>query len=262
MGQVQYIQPNWPAPKNVRAYTSCRHGGISKAPFDTLNLGLHVGDKKSSVDSNRALLPNHQNIVWLQQIHGNKAIELSADLLGLAAPPSADASYSRSANLTCAVMSADCLPILICNRQGSCVAAIHAGWRSLAGGIIENTLSQMACDVGQLMAWLGPAISHKYFEVGEDVKKSFSAHESAFLSASESPSGELKFMADIYQIAREKLHAKGLEAIFGGEYCTYSEQQKFFSHRRSSHFHQQQTSNQTPVALVNTGRMVSCIYFE
>lgn len=262
MGQVQFIRANWPAPNNVRAYTTCRLGGKSKAPFDTLNVGQHVGDEKGIVDENRALLPNHQNIVWLQQNHGNRSIELSPDIVGLAAPPSADASFSRRAKLTCAVMSADCLPILICNKQGSCVAAIHAGWRSLASGIIENTLSQMACDVDQLMAWLGPAISQKHFEVGEIVKKSFSEHESAFSSAAESPSGELKFMADIYQIAREKLHRKGIEAVFGGEYCTYSQQQKFFSHRRSSHLYQQQINHEKQVATVSTGRMVSCIYFE
>ncbi|MFT4938400.1 MAG: YfiH family protein [Paraglaciecola sp.] len=257
--QVQFIQANWPAPENVRAFTSCRLGGKSKAPFDSLNVGQHVGDEKSIVAENRALLPNHQNIVWLQQTHGNRSIELSSDLLRLATPPIADASFSRRAKLTCAVMSADCLPILICNRQGSCVAAIHAGWRSLASGIIENTLSQMACDSDQLMAWLGPAISQKYFEVGEIVKKSFLQHESAFSLVPYSPSGERKFMADIYQIATEKLHRKGLEAVFGGEYCTYSQQQQFFSHRRSSHLHQEQTNHPTQVS---TGRMVSCIYFE
>ncbi|MFT5674166.1 MAG: YfiH family protein [Paraglaciecola sp.] len=262
MGQLQFIQPNWPAPNNVRAYTTSRLGGKSKAPFDTLNVGQHVGDDKSIVDENRALLPNYQNIVWLQQIHGNRSIELSSDLVGLATPPIADASFSRRVKLTCAVMSADCLPVLICNKQGSCVAAIHAGWRSLASGIIENTLNQMACDVDQLMAWLGPAISQKHFEVGEIVKNSFYQHESAFMPVPESPSGELKFMADIYQIAREKLHRKGVEGVFGGEYCTYSQQQKFFSHRRSSHLHLQQLNNEKQVATVSSGRMVSCIYFE
>jgi hypothetical protein len=221
-----------------------------------------VGDKKSSVEQNRALLPNHRNIIWLEQTHGNISIELNPKLVGQITPPNADASFSRQANLSCAVMSADCLPILICNLQGNCVAAIHAGWRSLASGIIENTLSQMGCDMGQLMAWLGPAISQKHFEVGEIVKQSFSSHDSAFLLVSGSPSGELKYMADIYQIAREKLHWQGVEAVFGGDYCTYAQQQNFFSHRRSSHLLQQQKNHQLQVASVSTGRMVSCIYFE
>jgi hypothetical protein len=262
MGQLHLIQPNWPAPKNVRAYTTCRYGGKSKAPFDTLNVGQHVGDEKATVEENRALLPNHQKIVWLEQTHGNKSIELSPDLVSQVTPPNADASFSRLANISCAVMSADCLPILICNKQGNCVAAIHAGWRSLAGGIIENTLSQMKCDEGQLMAWLGPAISQKHFEVGEIVKQSFSQHDTAFLLTTGSPSGEPKYLADIYRIAREKLHWQGVEAVFGGDFCTYAQQQQFFSHRRSSHLALRQSNPQAQLESVKTGRMVSCIYFE
>ena len=216
-----------------------------------MNVGQHVGDEQGTVSANRALLPMGQNIVWLEQTHSAVCTELSHTDQDARQVISADASLSVQANLVCAVMTADCLPILLCNKQGTCVAAIHGGWRGLANGIIENTLKQLPCASNQLMAWLGPAISQKYFEVGADVKSAFPGHDAAFVAVGNSSEGGDKFMADIYHITRQILQINGVSAVYGGEYCSYEQADLFFSHRRATH-----------QGLANTGRMVSCIYFR
>ena len=230
------------------AYTSCRIGGKSAAPYDSLNVGQHVGDDAALVAANRALLPAHQNIVWLQQVHSNRALELPFAGQQL---PAVDASYTAQSNVACAVMTADCLPILVCDQQGTWVAAIHAGWRGLADGVIENTLANAPCASHQLLAWMGPAISQAHFEVGAEVKDHFSAYPQAFVPSANTSVAEPKYMADLYYIARHKLLSLGLNQVSGGDYCTYRQQALFFSHRRATH-----------QGLSTTGRMVSAIYLR
>lgn len=239
--KLSCIQPNWPAPPNVQAYTTTRQGGNSKSNYESLNLALHVGDDRDTVLQNRRILPHHQDIVWLEQVHSATCIELQS---GSAQNQIADASVCHEVGLVCAVMTADCLPILMCNKQGQQVAAVHAGWRGLADGVLENTLLKMTSEPGQILAWLGPAISQAHFEVGEDVRQAFSAYPRAFIASVNSN----KFMADLYLIARLKLAALGVRDVYGGEYCTYSQTDMFYSHRRSGH-----------LAKGNTGRMLSAI---
>ena len=179
---MHLIEVDWPAPDNVLAYSTCRKGGFSQQPYDSLNLGLHVGDKPQTVRANRALLPMTKSMVWLNQTHSAICTQLSQAHQDSGQVMDADASFSLEKNLVCAVMSADCLPILLCNQQGTCVAAIHGGWRGLANGIIENTLKQLPCAPDQLMAWLGPAISQQNFEVGMEVKRAFPGQDRAFIA--------------------------------------------------------------------------------
>jgi copper oxidase (laccase) domain-containing protein len=222
--QQNYIQPNWPAPNNVKAFTSCRGKGFSLPPYDSFNLAQHVGDEPSLVNKNRQLLPNYQNFVWLNQIHSNTCIDFDINENIADTVFQADACFSSKKNQVCAVMTADCLPILLCDKQGSCVAAVHAGWRGLADGILENTVSKMPVDTKSLMAWMGPAISQKHFEVGKEIKKVF---------------------------------ALGITQVFGGDYCTYQQNELFFSHRRATY----QNLSESYFA-PKTGRMVSAIYFD
>ena len=224
-------------------------------PYDSLNVGQHVGDIPEIVSVNRTLLPEHQNITWLNQTHSTHCIELSG-FTDIQFPViNADASFTRKSGPACAVMTADCLPILLCDKAGTFVAAIHAGWRGLADGIIENTLNKISSPGHKVMAWLGPAISQAYFEVGTEVKQSFPEHQTAFKSSASSAGNQKKFMGNLYQIAREKLQACGVSNTYGGDFCTYTQETLFFSHRRASH---QQTLEKN----VRTGRMVSCIYME
>lgn len=229
------IFPDWPAPAQVRAFQTTRLGGISAAPFDSLNLGDHVGDAPLVVARNRmllnTLLPSEP--VWLEQVHGTAVA--NADLAGCRTV--ADASIARRG--VCVVMTADCLPVLLCDQAGTVVAAVHAGWKGLAAGVIEATVREMAVEPVELMAWLGPAISQKAFEVGAEVRDEFiSADPEAATAFLPLPlqgegSGESgKFLADIYALARLRLSALGITQIYGGDRCTYSEPEQFFSYRR------------------------------
>lgn len=244
-----FIHPLWNAPSNVVAYTSCRTGGNSCPPFESFNVAQHVGDNVEVVNFNRSLLPNFENIGWLQQTHSACAVELPLSQTTIL--PEADASFSRQKNVVCAVMTADCLPLLVCDRAGTVVSAIHAGWRGLADGIIEDTIKNMDVEPHNLMVWLGPAISQAHFEVGEEVRQTFADYSAAFVSSSNSTKQNLKFMADLYFIARQKLANLGVEQITGGDYCTYQQNSVFFSHRRASH-----------EGMKTTGRMVSAIYLS
>jgi polyphenol oxidase len=239
--ELLLIKPDWPAPPNVQAYTTTRQGGHSKGNYKSLDLAQHVVDDSNIVLQNRQLLPHHQDIVWLEQVHSATCIELQ---YGCAQNQIADASVSSDVGLVCAVMTADCLPILMCDKQGEQVAAVHAGWRGLADGVIENTLLKLAGESDDLLAWLGPAISQVHFEVGEDVRQAFCAYPQAFTASVNSN----KYMADLYLIARLKLTALGVRDVYGGEYCTYGQTDMFYSHRRSSHLGEG-----------NTGRMLSAI---
>lgn len=244
------VEPEWPAPANIVAFTTCRQGGFSRPPFDEFNLGQHVGDEAESVSRNRQQLLSAceglQGIQWLQQVHGQAVIY--AD--GGDTEPQADAAYTDQPGIACAVMTADCLPLLLCDKSGRQVAAVHAGWRGLAAGVIESAVDCFEAAPGQLMAWLGPAISQQYFEVGFEVREQFlskaravdkAAVEGSFVVSSQR---EGHFFADLYSLANIRLSALGVTAVYGGEHCCYGDSSRFFSYRREA----------------VTGRMVSVIY--
>jgi YfiH family protein len=225
------IIPDWPAPAKVRAFQTTRQGGISAAPFDSLNLGDHVGDAPLVVARNRmllnTLLPSEP--VWLEQVHGT--VVANADLAGCRTV--ADASIARRG--VCVVMTADCLPVLLCDQAGTVVGAAHAGWKGLAAGVIEATVCEMGVEPVELMAWLGPAISQKAFEVGGEVRDEFIKSDPAAAAAfipSPLQGESSKYLADIYALARLRLNALGVTQIYGGDRCTYSEPEQFFSYRR------------------------------
>ena len=224
-----FIYPDWPAPKNVRALQTTRTGGLSAAPHNSLNLGRHVGDDAVIVLRNRMLLAPYlpSEPVWLTQTHGVKVID--ADL----APcdPEGDACIAKQPGAVCVVMTADCLPVLLCDDHGSVVGAAHAGWRGLCTGVIEAAVAFMAVPATTVMAWLGPAIGQQYFEVGEDVRAAFMAQD-ARAAAAFAPSTAGKWQADIYQLARLRLNALGITRIYGGDFCTYTDPALFFSYRR------------------------------
>ena len=223
------ITPNWPAPANVTALQTTRKGGISVAPYASFNLGVHVGDNQLAVLRNRMLLaplmPSEP--VWLNQVHGVTV----ADAGHAGCLPQADASVATHPGAVCVVMTADCLPVLLCDETGSVVGAAHAGWRGLCDGVIEATVTSMQLPASTLMAWLGPAIGPTVFEVGDEVRTAFVAKQpqaaQAFVAAAEG-----KWMADIYQLARLRLQALGIHRIYGGDLCTYSDDQRFYSYRR------------------------------
>lgn len=229
MNQPEYFRPDWPAPKNVRALQTTRLGGVSIAPYDSLNLGSHVGDAPLAVARNRmllnTLLPSEP--VWLEQVHGT--VVANADIASCL--PQADACIARHREAVCVVMTADCLPVLLCDAQGSVVGAAHAGWKGLAAGVIEATVRAMDADPRQLMAWLGPAIGRDAFEVGDEVRAAFVGMQPQAASAFV-PGQNGKWFADIYALARLRLNALGITQIYGGGYCTYREREKFFSYRR------------------------------
>lgn len=238
-----FITPDWPAPANIRALSTTRHGGYSQAPFDSLNLGTHVGDDAQTVASNRERLRQHlpAEPFWLNQVHGTRVVEACSS----AALPDADASVAHAAGLVCTIMTADCLPVLFCSTTGDRVAAAHAGWRGLCDGILENTVAALQCPSDDIMAWLGPAIGPQAFEVGDEVRAAFVAHSPAAASAF-APAQAGKWLADLYQLARQRLADCGVTQIYGGEYCTYRDQERFFSYRREG----------------KTGRMASLIWLE
>lgn len=245
MTKLKTIKANWPAPANVQAYTSTRLGGVSKAPFESLNLGYSSGDDRLAVSQNREQLnrslqlPNPPS--WHTQTHSNIARHATDPT------EEADALYSNEAGVVCVVQTADCLPVLLCNQAGNEVAAIHAGWRGLANDIIANTLKLFQSPASQLLAWLGPAISQSCFEVGAEVKAAFLAQsplaEQAFINHPDTPD---KYFADLYSLAKLQLNKLGIQSVFGGNYCTYTQPELFFSYRRDG----------------TTGRMASLIWLN
>lgn len=225
------IHPDWPFPENVRACSTTRGGGISLPPYDALNLGNHVGDEAEKVRMNRQILMEKAGLPamphWLEQVHGTQAIRIDGER------PSTvrgDAVYTDRKGEVCAVMTADCLPVLFCSLAGDEVAAAHAGWRGLCAGVLEETLSCFRAKPSGIMAWLGPAIGPDKFEVGPEVRDAFINRDATAISAFR-PHGD-KFLADIYQLARLRLRAVGVTQIFGGDFCTVSDAQRFFSYRR------------------------------
>ena len=223
------LLPDWPAPARVRAVQTLRGGGVSQDPWDSFNLGDHVGDDPACVAANRAALRRHLpgDPLWLQQVHGTTVVDAGSTF----APVAADAAYTRQAGKVCAVMTADCLPVLFCDRAGTVVAAAHAGWRGLLAGVLEATVAGMGTPASELLAWLGPAIGPHCFEVGDEVRAAFVARDPAAASAF-TAHGAGKWLADIYRLARQRLQAAGVAAIRGGGLCTVSEPERFFSYRR------------------------------
>lgn len=223
------ILPDWPAPPNVRALQTTRQGGVSLAPYDSLNLGSHVGDNPLAVARNRillnTLLPTEP--VWLEQVHGT--VVASAD--AASCRTRADACIARQRAAVCVVMTADCLPVLLCDEAGTVVGAAHAGWRGLCDGVVEATVQAMACVPQDLMAWLGPAIGPQAFEVGEEVRAAFLAVQPQ-AAAAFVPGQPGKWFADLYALARLRLNGLGITRIYGGGHCTYAERDQFFSYRR------------------------------
>jgi len=237
------ITPAWTAPITISALSTTRKGGVSVAPFDSFNVGLHVGDDEQAVLANRELLTNQlpNPAVWLNQIHSSDVVVIDEDS-DLNQVRSADALYTRVAKQPLAIMTADCLPVLLCSTTGDEIAAVHGGWRGLAQGILANTIAHFKAKPSDIIAWFGPAISPSEFEVGQEVKACFcelnANHQHAF-----TPRGD-KYLADIYLLARQQLAHLGVVNIFGGEHCTVSDKSQFFSYRRDG----------------ETGRMASLIW--
>lgn len=230
-GTEHFLFPDWPKPANIHAATTLRSGGVSVGPYASLNPALHVGDDRESVMNNRKLIRESLALpaepVWLEQVHGNRVVKAEPE----PAPPQADASYTDEPGAVCAVMTADCLPLLLCSLDGRSIAAVHAGWRGLWAGIISHAVA--ALGNAELLAWLGPAIGPRCFEVGEEVRAAFVQKSQAFDAAFESQ-GNGKWLADIYRLARIELTALGVANIYGGGFCTVTEQDRFYSYRRDT----------------------------
>lgn len=237
-----WLIPDWPAPAGVKACVTTRAGGVSLAPFDSLNLGDHVDDSPEAVAENRRRLTDHFSIqpAWLKQVHGIAVAHADPSLTA-----TADASWTATPGIACTAMTADCLPALFCDRAGTRVAAAHAGWRGLAAGVLEATLDSLAVPPEEVLVWLGPAIGPQAFEVGPEVRETFVEQlpeaEKAFVPSQSAG----KFMADIYELARLRLAARGVTAVFGGGFCTVTDP-RFFSYRRSP----------------RTGRFASLVWLE
>ena len=223
------IIPDWPAPPNVKALQTTRTGGISAPPYAALNLGLHVGDQALHVAHNRQQLARFvpTEPLWLDQVHGTLVVDAGA----AGCQPQADAAYARAANAVCTVMTADCLPVLLCDCSGTVVAAVHAGWRGLLNGVLESAIAAMQAAPNELMAWLGPAIGPMAFLVGDEVRTAFIMHD-AEANAAFQAQADGKWLADLYALARLRLSRQGVTAVYGGEFCTFSDMARFFSYRR------------------------------
>ena len=237
---MELVKPDWPAPANVHAFTTTRASGFSQGNWRSMNLGLRCGDDPLAVHRNREKLVMRLPAApqWLSQVHGTQVITHS---MATFEDLEADGLVAFSPGQVCAVLTADCLPVLLCNRSGNRVAAAHAGWRGLAQGVLQATVRQMKERPGEIMAWLGPAIGPGVYEVGENVKQAFAEEqESCFKKNGE------RWLLDLYEVARCLLTQLGIAAIYGGNFCTFSDSERFFSYRRDG----------------VTGRMASVIWLE
>lgn len=245
MAELDFITPDWPAPANVRAASTTRTGGVSVGPYTSLNLGSHVGDDLAAVIENRARVQRRLGLkrppTWLNQVHGTAVAEAG----NYPVPPTADACVARSAGNVCVVLTADCLPVLFCDEAGEAVAAAHAGWRGLVGGVLEETIGALQLPPHRLLAWLGPAIEHDAFEVGREVREQFIARDGAFAGSFTSNTAG-RWQADLYGLARHELMRLGVARVYGGGFRSFEDQDRFFSYRRDG----------------QTGRMASAIWLE
>jgi YfiH family protein len=226
-----WIVPDWPAPACVHAVTTTRQGGVSQGAFCSMNPADHVGDDPGAVATNRARLQQVLALparpAWLQQVHGITVVDAGA----VTGTPQADAAYACRPGVVCTVLTADCLPLLLCDRAGECVAAVHAGWRGLAAGVIEQAVHAVGRPGNTLLAWLGPAISAAAYRVGDEVRDTFMAHDRRAVAAFQ-PAAEGGWQADLYQLARQRLEDCIVSNVYGGGHCSYGEAGRFFSYRR------------------------------
>ena len=231
VGESRWFEPDWPLPPGVRALQTTRCGGVSSGPWSGFNLGDHVGDDPAAVAANRAALAGYIgcNPRWLRQVHGTAVCDLDRCA---AEVREADAALARQVGQVCVVMTADCLPVLLCADDGSVVGAVHAGWRGLAHGIVENTIAAMQTQ--PTWAWLGAAISQPCFEIGEEVKTAFCSKYPELDSAFKAGEKAGKFYADLYAIARFILKQHGVEVVLGGDQCSYTQTDEYFSYRRAA----------------------------
>ncbi|MDT8399072.1 MAG: peptidoglycan editing factor PgeF [Pseudomonadales bacterium] len=253
MVSEDWLRPDWPAVAKVQALVTTRRGGFSSGDFASFNLALHVGDDARHVELNRARLQTEIGteypLHWIRQVHGTRVWKLDRDAVSTSLPE-ADAIYTREPGQACAILTADCLPVFFCSRDGREIALAHAGWRGLAGGILEATLACFQNAPDAILAWFGPAIGPAHFEVGAEVRERFMMASSTGLQQQLAPAFTRsarhadKWRADLYRLARVRLRAAGLEDIYGGELCTFSDNDNFYSYRRQP----------------RTGRMASVIY--
>lgn len=244
MSDLDFIRPDWPALARVRALTTTRAGGVSPSPYHSLNLGAHTGDDPGCVEENRRRLRTQAGLpgdpVWLQQVHGTRVVPAH----GVRGGDQADGSWTDAPGVVCTVLTADCLPVLLCHVEGTRVAALHAGWRGLANGILEAGVQALGGPRG-LLAWLGPAIGPQAFQVGGEVRDAFLASDPGagpcFVA---DPAG--RWRADLYSLAARRLAAVGVHAVYGGDHCTWSDADRFFSYRRDG----------------ETGRMATLIWYH
>jgi YfiH family protein len=238
---MAWILPDWPAPAEVRALSTQRRGGVSAAPFESLNLGAHVGDSGEAVGENRRRLCTTAGLpaepVWLSQQHGTNVLDLDG---AHDAPAGADASFTRRPGRVCAILTADCMPVLLASDSGAGVAAAHAGWRGVAAGVIEATVRALALPPQSLLAWLGPAIGPVHFEIGAEVRKELLRADPEAEAAFEQ-NARGRYMANLAALVRRRLKRLGIARIYGGDACTYAAPEEYFSYRRDGRTGRQAT---------------------
>lgn len=236
------IVPDWPAPAQVRAASTLRTGGASQGAYASLNLSTTVGDDAEAVTCNRERLTDMLGLPgeprWLNQVHGTTVLDLDGELpvsrrSPSGPPPAADGAVTALTGQPCVIQTADCLPVLLCDASGTRVGAAHAGWRGLAGGVLESAVLGMSVGPDRLLAWIGPGIGPRAYEVGTEVKESFVAIDPAAARCF-AVNARGRWQADLYGLARQRLEAAGVKAIYGGGWCTHSEAERFFSHRREA----------------------------
>jgi YfiH family protein len=247
--QHKYVIPQWPVPEQIKSVSTTRQPGCSTEPFNSFNLGTHVGDDPAVVEKNRAVLQSDCSLPaapqWLNQVHG--CVVHRVDHVTESVPV-ADAAWTNTPNCVLSIMTADCLPVLLASRSGDCVAALHGGWRGLAEGVVKATVDALPVhDPADLIAWLGPAIGPQHFEVGAEVRSAFVNKGKAFSRCFVKTAGVDKYLADIFEIGRLCLHGAGVLSVHGGGVCTFKEKNRFFSHRRDAG---------------KTGRMASLIWIN
>ncbi|MGD0493763.1 MAG: peptidoglycan editing factor PgeF [Steroidobacteraceae bacterium] len=242
---IEWLTPTWPVPANVRALSTLRGGGISAGRYASLNLGDHVQDAPEAVAENRRRLRAAAGLpaepAWLAQVHGVQVADLDSSPAGVSASPAAaDGAVTRAPGRICAILTADCLPVLLASDAGDAVAAAHAGWRGLAAGVIEASVRALGGAPASLMAWLGPAIGPGHFEIGADVRDELirgdPGAQAAFI-----PNSRGRFMADLPELARRRLERLGVTRVYGGDECTHAQPDRFFSHRRDGQTGRQAT---------------------
>ena len=246
MSDLTLITPDWPAPARVRAAVTTRAGGVSTEPYVSLNLGSHVGDDIANVRENRRRIVEALRLprepTWLNQVHGTSVIDAAREYLE---PPTADASFTHTAGHVCAVLTADCLPVLFCDAKGEAIAAAHAGWRGLVGGVLAETIKAFDVPGPRIRDWLGAAIEQDAFEVGEEVREQFVARDPGF-AAGFVRNDRNRWQADIYALARHELAQLGIHNVHGGGFSCFADEKRFFSYRREQ----------------RTGRMASLIWID